>query len=112
VEILPNRVLEDVLGAYCKLRDGYERARTENAGPVTTTSAVAGDDPIIIDGPAPTPKLKSLTPALGATKTIMKPLAKPVYHMLKDVQIRAKLQELGLKTTGDRNVPPRIIAVY
>jgi len=37
-------------------------------------------------------------------KISMKPLAKPVYHLLKDSQIRTKLAELGLKTIGDRNV--------
>lgn len=34
----------------------------------------------------------------------LKPLPKPVYHLLKDAQIRSKLEDLGLRTTGDRTV--------
>lgn len=33
-----------------------------------------------------------------------KPLAKPVYHLLKDSQIKAKLKELKLPTSGSREV--------
>lgn len=33
---------------------------------------------------------------------VLKSLAKPVYHLLRDAQIRGKLAELGLKTSGDR----------
>lgn len=37
-------------------------------------------------------------------KSNLLPLPKPVYHLLKDSQIRAKLKELGLKTNGSREV--------
>ncbi len=42
----------------------------------------------------------------GPTKPKRKltPLPKPVYHMLKDSQIKSKLSDLGLKTTGDRQL--------
>lgn len=45
-------------------------------------------------------------------RTPMKPLPKPIYHLLKDAQIRAKLTELGLKTTGDRSVLTSLVLLY
>lgn len=37
-------------------------------------------------------------------KKRLKPLPKPIYHLLKDAQIRAKLKELQLPTHGHREV--------
>lgn len=34
----------------------------------------------------------------------LKPLSKPIYHLLSTAQIRAKLVDLKLKTNGDRSV--------
>jgi hypothetical protein len=37
-------------------------------------------------------------------KSDQKPLAKPIYHLLKDSQIKEKLKELNLSTKGSREV--------